>query len=148
MIPKVENAATLRLFAAQCWAAIHEIFETSLGGSPLVVPSSYKDLKNPELRPLIDRYYRGSDSTAEERIKLFKLIWDAIGTEFGARHELYERNYSGNNEQIRIDVVNHARRRGILDECRALADRCLADYDLDGWTDPTWTFEPDSQDMH
>lgn len=143
VIPKVENAATLRLFAAQCWAAIHEIFETSLGGSPLVAPSSYKDLKNPELRPLIDRYYRGSDSTAENRIKLFKLIWDAIGTEFGGRHELYERNYSGNNEQIRLDVLNFARVKGQLDGFKALADQCMSDYDLDGWTQSTWTFEED-----
>lgn len=145
VVPKLATASALRVQATECWAAIHTIFETYLGGSPLVVPSGREDLLSAELRPLIDRFYRGSDGDALARIKLFKLIWDAIGTEFGARHELYERNYSGNNEQIRIDVVNHSRRRGILDECRALADRCLADYDLDGWTDPTWIFEPDGQ---
>ena len=31
-----------------------------------------------------------------------KLLWDAIGTEFGGRHELYEMNYAGNHEDIRI----------------------------------------------
>ena len=106
-----------------------------------MIPSSYKDLQNPELRPLFDQYYRGSDSSALERIKLFKLIWDAIGTEFGGRHELYERNYAGNNEQIRVDVVNFAKRRGILDHCHKQAEQCLSDYDLDGWRDPTWHFE-------
>ena len=30
-----------------------------------------------------------------ERIKILKLMWDAIGSEFGGRHELYEINYSG-----------------------------------------------------
>jgi Aldehyde oxidase and xanthine dehydrogenase, a/b hammerhead domain/Molybdopterin-binding domain of aldehyde dehydrogenase/4-hydroxyphenylacetate 3-hydroxylase C terminal len=45
---------------------------------------------------------RGSDgSTAVERVKLMKPLWDAIGTEFGGRHELYERNYAGNHEEIR-----------------------------------------------
>jgi 4-hydroxyphenylacetate 3-monooxygenase len=141
VVPKLEHAATLRLFATQCWSAVRELFETVLGGSPIVVPSSYLDLKNPELRPLIDRFYRGSDSSAEERIKLFKLIWDAIGSEFGARHELYERNYSGNNEQARLDVLNFARRRGLLDLFQSFADECLRDYDLDGWTSPTWTFD-------
>ena len=38
----------------------------------------------------------------KERIKIMKLLWDAIGTEFGGRHELYERNYAGNHEDIRI----------------------------------------------
>ncbi len=141
VIPRVEHAATLRLFATQCWPTIKDIFETYLGASPLVVPSSYRDLQNPELRPLIDRYYRGSDSTAEARIKLFKLIWDAIGSEFGGRHELYERNYSGNNEQVRLDLVNIARGSKQLERSAAFVDQCLADYDLDGWTSGIWTSE-------
>jgi 4-hydroxyphenylacetate 3-monooxygenase len=141
VIPKTENAATLRLFSSQCWAEIHRLFETYLGGSPLVAPSSYKDLLNDDLRPLIDKYYRGSESTAEQRVKLFKLIWDAIGTEFGARHALYERNYSGNNEQIRLDVLNFARVKGHLDGFTSFADQCMSDYDLHGWTTPPWTWE-------
>ena len=68
VIPKTENAATLRLFSHECWAEIHRLFETYLGGSPLVAPSSYKDLLNDDLRPLIEKYYRGSDSSAEQRI--------------------------------------------------------------------------------
>jgi 4-hydroxyphenylacetate 3-monooxygenase len=143
VIPRVEHAATLRLFATQCWPTIKEIFETYLGASPLVVPSSHRDLQNPELRPLIDRYYRGSDSTAEARIKLFKLIWDAIGSEFGGRHELYERNYSGNNEQVRLDLVNIARGSKQLERSAAFVDQCLADYDLDGWTSDTWEIQDD-----
>lgn len=137
-VPKQEHAAALRVFATQCWSAVKGLFETYLGGSLIMTPSSRDDLTNDELRPLIDRYYRGSDQSAVERIKLFKLIWDALGSEFGARHELYERNYSGNNEQIRLDVLNVARQRGRVDDCLALADRCLNDYDLAGWRQPTW----------
>jgi paerucumarin biosynthesis protein PvcC len=138
VIPKLEYAATLRWFATVCWPAVRHLFQTYLGGSPIVTPSSYRDLENPELRPLLDRFYRGSSSSAEERIKLFKLIWDAVGTEFGARHELYEINYAGNTEQVRLDVAKFAARRGLMDEFTALADRCLADYDLSGWTSDTW----------
>ena len=76
--------------------------------------------------------------TAHDRIKLFKLIRNAIGTEFGGRHELYERNSAGNSEQIRVDGVNFARRNGILDQCVELVDECLADYDLNGWTNDVW----------
>jgi|SRR5579875_376163 len=142
VVPKLENAATLRLFATLCWSAVKEIFELYLGGSPLVAPSSYQDFLNPELRPLIDRYYRGSDTSAEERIKLFKLIWDSIGTEFGGRHELYERNYSGNNEQIRLDLVRFAGFRGLMSRFSNLVEQCMSDYDLNGWTSDTWFFEP------
>jgi aromatic ring hydroxylase len=138
VLPKLEHASTLRLFATMAWPRVKEIFETVLGGSPIVTPSGVEDLKNPELRPLLDRYYRGSGSSAEQRIKLFKLIWDAIGTEFGGRHEIYERNYSGNNEQVRLDSLTFAARRGIMEDCERLAEQCMADYDLEGWVTPAW----------
>ena len=139
VVPKLENAATLRWFATECWPRVRGMFEQFLGGSLIVTPSSYRDLQDPDLRPLIDRFYRGSSSSAEERIKLFKLIWDAIGTEFGARHELYEINYAGNTEQVRLDLASFAKRRGLMDEFIGFADKCLADYDLDGWKGDTWS---------
>ncbi len=138
VVPRLEYAAAMRIFATSAWPAVKNIMENVLGGAPLVTASGPEDLQNPDLRPLIDRYYRGTNSSAEDRIKLFKLIWDAIGTEFAGRHELYERNYAGNHEQIRVDAVNFAKRSGALDECLKLVDECLADYDLDGWRNDTW----------
>ncbi|MEZ5101805.1 MAG: 4-hydroxyphenylacetate 3-hydroxylase family protein [Thermoleophilia bacterium] len=136
-IPKLENAVLVRLFGSMAWPKVEEVVAQTLGGSPLVAPSSAKDLQNEELRPLIDRFYRGSSGSAHDRVKLFKLVWDAVGTEFGARHTLYERNYGGSHEQVRLDVLNFARRRGRLDEMQELVRRCMAEYDLDGWSDGT-----------
>ncbi|MQA96571.1 MAG: Pyoverdin chromophore biosynthetic protein pvcC [Streptosporangiales bacterium] len=138
VIPKLPYAATLRMTMTHVWNQLHESLETHLGGSPLVVPSSVHDLRDPDLRPLIDRFYRGSSGSAEERIKVFKLLWDAFGSEFGARHELYERNYSGNQDQIRLDGRNWALRRGELDERMDFARECMADYDTDGWVRGPW----------
>src|ERR1700682_6846886 len=64
--------------------------------------------------------------------------WDAVGTEFGGRHELYEMNYAGNHEDIRIQAMWNARGSGALDGMIALAESCMADYDENGWTGPTW----------
>ena len=144
VIPKIEYAAAGRLFATLAWPRVREIFELALGGSPIVVPSSYEDLKNPTLRPLLDRFYRGSESSAFERIKLFKLIWDAIGTEFGGRHELYERNYSGNHEQMRLDLANFAKHSGLMEKCAGLVRQCMGEYDVDGWRTPLWHWEPEN----
>ena len=136
-IPKLENAVLVRLFGSMAWPKVEEVVAQTLGGSPLVAPSSSKDMQSEELRPLIDRFYRGSAGSAHDRVKLFKLLWDAVGTEFGARHTLYERNYGGNHEQVRLDVLNFARRRGRLGEMQELVRRCMAEYDLDGWSDGT-----------
>jgi 4-hydroxyphenylacetate 3-monooxygenase len=141
VVPKQEYAYTMRIFGTQCWPAVRQIFEKFLSGSLLVFPSSYKDFLNPDLRPVLEKYYRGASVSAVERIKLFKLIWDAIGTEFGARHELYEMNYTGNHEQIRLDVLTGARKSGILDQCIALTDQCMSEYGLEGWTGSTWVWD-------
>nr|WP_245745402.1 4-hydroxyphenylacetate 3-hydroxylase C-terminal domain-containing protein [Deinococcus reticulitermitis] len=141
-IPKLEYASASRYFASNMWFKVKEIFDTVLGGAALVVPSSYKDLQSPELRPLIDRYYRGTGVSAEERIKLYKLIWDVTGSEFGGRMALYERNYGGNQDQVRMDNLNFTTRLGQTKEFQELVDACMSDYDLSGWRNPTWSWDP------
>jgi aromatic ring hydroxylase len=138
VVPALEYATLIRLFGTQAFPKAREIFTELLGGAPLVTPSSSRDLLNEELRPLIDRYYRGSQGDAHDRVKLFKLIWDAVGSEFGSRHAWYEVNYGGNQDQIRLDVLRFAQIRGLADGFDELVESCLADYDLDGWTDGTW----------
>ncbi len=139
VLPRLEVAATARYFGTYLNGKMKEIFETTLGGAPIAMPSSAADLNSSLLRPLIDRFYRGSDSDAEHRIKLYKLIWDAIGSEFGGRHELYEYNYAGNNEQVRLDLLGHSAKQGIVENSLAMVQRCMSDYDLSGWTNPVWT---------
>lgn len=139
VLPKMSYAAGYRALAPLSWERTHLFFEEHLAAALLMTPASNADLKNEELRPLIDRYYRGSASTAEERIKLFKLAWDALGTEFGARHELYELNYAGGPDQVRLDTLNWSRAAGLLDDYGALVDQCMGDYDVDGWTRGRWS---------
>jgi 4-hydroxyphenylacetate 3-monooxygenase len=58
------------------------------------------DFANPAIDPDLKRYLRGSNDIGDkERIKLMKLLWDAVGSEFGGRHELYERDYAGNDDR-------------------------------------------------
>src|SRR5882672_550489 len=64
VVPKQEYAYTMRVFGSQCWPAVRYMFEKNLAVSLLMTPSSYKDLQNEELQPLIEKYYRGSSSTA------------------------------------------------------------------------------------
>ena len=73
---------------------------------------------------------------ALDRVKLMKLMWDAMGTEFGGRHELYERNYFGNHESIRFETLMVADQLGQSAKYKGFAEQCMAEYDLDGWTVP------------
>ena len=113
------------------------IFENSVARALIYLPSSALDFKVPELRPYLDQFVRGSNGySAVDRVKLMKLMWDAIGTEFGGRHELYERNYFGNHESIRFETLLVAEVTGATKRYKGFAEQCMAEYNVDGWTVP------------
>jgi aromatic ring hydroxylase len=145
VVPKLEYATLIRMFGTMAFPKARDLFAELLGGAPLVTPSSSRDMQSDELRPVIDRFYRGSTGDAHDRVKLFKLIWDAVGSEFGSRHEWYEINYSGNQEQMRLDMARFAGVRGLTDGFDALVEQCLSEYDLDGWAGGPWLDGGDSR---
>jgi 4-hydroxyphenylacetate 3-monooxygenase len=74
--------------------------------------------------------------SAMERVKLMKLLWDGVGSEFGGRHELYEINYAGSHEEIRRYALFGAIASGDADRWKGFAESCMAEYDTKGWTVP------------
>jgi 4-hydroxyphenylacetate 3-monooxygenase len=137
VLPNLDSGLAYRVFATTAYPRVKEIIQADLGSALIYLNSHAVDFKTPEIRPLLDRYVRGSGGyDSVERVKLMKLLWDAVGSEFGGRHELYERNYAGNHENIRLEVLLSATASGQVDEYKGFADTCLAEYDLDGWTVP------------
>jgi 4-hydroxyphenylacetate 3-monooxygenase len=137
VLPKLDYGLSYRMFMAIGYPRIKEIIEQDVASGLIYLNSSALDFKTPEIRPYLDKYIRGSDGIeAVDRVKLMKLLWDSIGTEFGGRHELYERNYSGNHENVKAEILFAAQAQGTTDYMKGFADECLAEYDLDGWTAP------------
>jgi 4-hydroxyphenylacetate 3-monooxygenase len=137
VLPNLDAGLAYRVAASTLYPKLKEIVENVLASALIYRPSHSSDLKNPEIRKYLDQYARGSNNySAEERIKLMKLMWDAIGTEFGGRHELYERNYFGSHESIRFEVLMVAEALGQTATYKGFAEQCMAEYDLDGWTVP------------
>ena len=135
VVPNPDSGSAYRVFSTIAYPRIKEIIQQTVGSGLIYLNSHAVDFKNPELRPYLDKYIRGSsDYSALERVKLMKLLWDAVGSEFGGRHELYERNYSGNHEDIRIQTMLSAFGSGQADEYKGFAEECMTEYDLDGWT--------------
>lgn len=139
VLPKLEAALCYRTFAGDAYGRIKEIVEKIIASALIYLPSSVKDFANPEINKYLAKYVRGSHGIDHvQRIKTMKLLWDAIGTEFGGRHELYERNYSGNHEDVRLQMLTTAQRTGDMDRMTSLVDQCMADYDENGWRDNRW----------
>lgn len=137
VLPNLDYGLAYRVMSSMAYPKIKGIIEDTLASALIYLPSSALDLLNPDIRPVIDQYVRGSNGyTAEARIKLMKLLWDAMGTEFGGRHELYERNYFGNHESIRFETLIVADATGATAQYKGFAEKCMAEYDLNGWTVP------------
>jgi len=67
-----------------------------VGAHNLFATPTAAELAEPELRALIDRYLPGAAGMpAEERIRIFRLVWDFAGSPLASRNELYERFYLG-----------------------------------------------------
>ena len=130
-------AAAYQVLAPEAYVQVKHQIEKTVASSLIYLNSHARDFKAPEIRQYLDRYVRGSGGvSAVERVKLMKLLWDAVGTEFGARHELYEVNYAGSHEEIRRYALFGALASGESERWKGFADACMAEYDLDGWTVP------------
>ena len=66
-----------------------------LAGSGLIMTPGEKDFANPEIAGYLEKYLRGKDTGARDRVQLFKLAWDLIGEQFGSRQLQYEWFYAG-----------------------------------------------------
>jgi aromatic ring hydroxylase len=135
--PEPQACDAYRWISTVIYPRVREIIFQDLGSALIYLPSHAKDFDNPELRGYLDKYVRGSGGVdAEERVKTLKMLWDAVGTEFGGRHELYERNYQGNHEQIRISIWGAGEGRGWNRKLVEFAEQAMSEYDRDGWTLP------------
>jgi 4-hydroxyphenylacetate 3-monooxygenase len=134
VLPNSRASSSYRLFMTEAYPAVRAIVEKVVASGLIYLPSSVRDFKNPDIDKYLARYVRGSNGIDyKERIKTMKLLWDAVGSEFGARHELYEMNYSGSHELVRMFPLHQAQGNGALKSMIELADQCMADYDEDGW---------------
>jgi 4-hydroxyphenylacetate 3-monooxygenase len=96
------------------------------GGSLIMLPSSSRDWDNPALEPIIRKSQRSPNFTPEEKVKLMKAAWDALGSEFASRHVQYEMFYAG----ARFVTTGHSYRTFDWNAARGMVDRLLSSYDL------------------
>jgi 4-hydroxyphenylacetate 3-monooxygenase len=137
VLPDGAAASAYQVIATIAYPKVKYIIEQACASGLIYLNSHSIDFKNAEIRPYLDKYLRGSNGyDAVQRVKLMKLLWDSIGTEFGARHELYEINYSGSTEEIRRYALFGAMASGAAQRMKGFAEQCMAEYDLDGWTAP------------
>jgi 4-hydroxyphenylacetate 3-monooxygenase oxygenase component len=69
--------------------------------STLMLSAGASDLRNEEIGPFIERYFRGGAPNTKEHLRLMAIAADMVMTPFGKRSQLYERLQSGEADRMR-----------------------------------------------
>jgi 4-hydroxyphenylacetate 3-monooxygenase len=117
------------MYAALNWgnemySPLIDILRELSGGGVFQMPASVTVMHDPVLRKLFETYWQTPQMPALDRVKLFKLVWDLVGSEFAGRHQQYEKFYAGASFIVR----NHNFRETPWDEFHAIVDGLLASY--------------------
>src|SRR6266851_2912649 len=103
MCPSQMPAEITRNLFMTAYPRMVEILQL-LGSSSFMIIPSEADFASP-LAPDIEQYLATDNSTARDRVKLFRLAWDIACSSFGSRQVLYERFFAS-DPLTRARVLN------------------------------------------
>ncbi len=122
--PAAEPWIAMRNWYPDAYSRVAAIVEQLAAGGLMLTPTE-EDMSGP-LAGEIGKYYQGASIDARRKVRLFRLAWDLIGTQFGSRQTLYERFFNGDVVQLR------QRRYATYDYSRADASLELFMSELEG----------------
>jgi len=97
--PAAEPWIAMRNWYPDAYARVAAIVEQLAAGGLMLTPTE-DDLAGP-MAGDIGKYYQGTNIDAKKKVRLFRLAWDLVGTQFGSRQTLYERFFNGDVVQLR-----------------------------------------------
>ncbi len=119
------------MYAALNWCTeshsnIIDALRELCGGAIFQMPADISVMHDPKLREQFEAYWQTPQLGAVERMKLYKLAWDLIGSEFAGRHLQYEKFYAGASFIVR----NHSFREAPWAQFHKVVDDLMAGYDV------------------
>jgi len=94
-VPDRHLLYTAQVLTQQLYPKVINTLRDLAGGGMIMLPSNINDFRSPELAKLSLVAQRSPALSPIDRVKFFKLAWDAVGSEFASRHTQYEMFYAG-----------------------------------------------------
>ncbi len=126
-VPDRHTLYAAQTLTQQLYPKILNTLRELAGGGMIMLPSSVNDFANPDMATLIQRTQQSPAANATDKVKFYKLAWDAVGSEFASRHQQYEMFYAG----ATFVTKGHSFRTYNWDAAGALVDKMLAGYHLE-----------------
>ena len=125
-IPDRQTLYSAQTITQQLYGKVLSTLRELAGGGMIMLPSSAEDFANPEIASLIRKTQQSPAATAEDKVKFYKLAWDAVGSEFASRHAQYEMFYAG----ATFVTKGHCFRAYDWDAAAGLVNTMLDSYSL------------------
>ena len=113
-------------WCTESYSAIVDILRELCGGGVFQMPADISVAGDPALMHSFETYWATPQMGAVERMKLFKLAWDVVGSEFAGRHQQYEKFYAGASFIVR----GHSYRETPWPHFNGIVDGLMAGYDI------------------
>ena len=126
-VPDTHKVYAAQVLTQKLYPKVISTLRELAGGGMIMLPSSVDDFANPMLRDYIERTQKSPATSAEGRVKLFKLAWDAVGSEFASRHTQYEMFYAGAG----FVTKNNSYRTYDWTRAKGMVERMRGSYSLD-----------------
>lgn len=95
------------------------------GGNVFQLPADVSVMFDDTLREQFEAFWKTPQVEAVERMKLFRLAWDLVGSEFAGRHQQYEKFYAGASFVVR----GHSYREAPWAMFDGIVDELMKTYD-------------------
>jgi 4-hydroxyphenylacetate 3-monooxygenase len=125
-VPDRHLVYTAQVLTQQLYPQIIVAIRDLGGGGMIMLPSSVADFGDPEIARLIQKTQKSPFCSPEERVKFYKLAWDAVGSEFASRHTQYEMFYAG----ATFVTKGHSFRTFNWDQATGMVDTLMSSYSL------------------
>ncbi|MDE0728113.1 MAG: hypothetical protein OSB82_16820, partial [Alphaproteobacteria bacterium] len=109
-------------FCTENHSQLIDIVRELCGGGVFQMPADVTVMQDDELRQKFESFWQTPQMDALARMKLFRLAWDLVGSEFAGRHQQYEKFYAGASFIIR----GHSFREAPWGELDGIVDDLLA----------------------
>ncbi len=131
-VPDPHLLYTAQVLTQQLYPRFTMALRELAGGGMIALPSSVRDFADPEIASLIERTQHSPVADARDKVKFYKLAWDAVGSEFGSRHAQYEMFYAGAG----FVTKGNSFRTYDWTKATALVDRMLSSYAIESEAEP------------
>lgn len=119
------------MYAGLAWAAenhstLLDLVRELMGGGVFQFPASIEVVRDPELNRMFETYWSATDDTSVERMKLFSVAWDLVGSAHASRLQSYEKFFVGPLFAVR----NYSYINAPWDEFDGLVKDLMGQYDV------------------